>query len=411
VNLPTARRDRAYCDGGTPVAGLLRCAAFATQIVRDMNTKTEPYEPALERICTSTIAGTAADVDRNGSFPGESIEALGAAGLLGALSSTEAGGLDLGLTGAARIVRRVAEECGSTAMILTMHYSGVAVLEAYGPPEVRRAAASGTHLSTLAFSEAGSRSHFWAPISTARERESDIVLDAHKSWITSASHATAYVWSSRPVAAEGLSTLWLVPASCNGLKVQGPFEGMGLRGNDSSPVTAAEVSAPRSAMLGSDGQGFEIMMNAVLPVFQALNAACSVGLMAGALRRTVEHASRTKHSDTGSSLADLATIRNYIARMQVKTDMSAALLEDTLTAIAAQRPDTTLRVLECKAAAGETANEVLDLAMRVCGGSAFRKDVAVERFFRDARAAGVMAPTTDILYDFIGKAVCGIPLF
>ena len=46
-----------------------------------------------------------------------------------------------------------------------------------------------------------------------------------------------------------------------------------------------------------------------------------------------------------------------------------------------------LRVLECKAAAGEAAAEVTDLAMRVCGGAAFRKDVGVERLFRDARAA------------------------
>ena len=64
-----------------------------------------------------------------------------------------------------------------------------------------------------------------------------------------------------------------------------------------------------------------------------------------------------------------------------------------------------------KASAGETANEVLDTAMRVCGGFAFRKDVGVERYFRDSRAAGVMAPTTDVLYDFIGKAVCDLPLF
>ena len=75
------------------------------------------------------------------------------------------------------------------------------------------------------------------------------------------------------------------------------------------------------------------------------------------------------------------------------------------------RADAMLRVFECKAAAGETATEVLDLAMRVCGGMAFRKDVGVERLFRDARAAGVMAPTTDVLYDFIGKAVTGLPLF
>ena len=72
----------------------------------------------------------------------------------------------------------------------------------------------------------------------------------------------------------------------------------------------------------------------------------------------------------------------------LKSDMANALLADTLAAIADARPDATLRVLECKAAAGETANEVLDLAMRVCGGAAFRKDVAVERFFRDAPRRG-----------------------
>jgi alkylation response protein AidB-like acyl-CoA dehydrogenase len=296
-------------------------------------------------------------------------------------------------------------------MVLTMHYSGVAVLEAHGAMDVRRNAASGSHLSTLAFSEAGSRSHFWAPQSTAEERNGHVVLNAAKSWSTSASHATAYVWSSKPVAAGGLSTLWLVPATSPGLIVKSPFDGLGLRGNDSSPVVASNVEIPHSAMLGADGEGFDIMMKIALPVFSVLNAACSNGLMAGGLRRAIAHATSTRHADTAASLADLPTIRNYLARMQVKADMSGALLSDTILAITAQRPDATLRVLECKAASAETANEVLDLAMRVCGGAAFRKEVGVERFFRDARAAGVMAPTTDILYEFIGKAVCGMPLF
>ena len=64
---------------------------------------------------------------------------------------------------------------------------------------------------------------------------------------------------------------------------------------------------------------------------------------------------------------------------------------------------------ELKAAAGEAATEVTDLAMRVCGGVAFRKEVGIERHFRDARAATVMAPTTDVLYDLIGKLACGMP--
>jgi alkylation response protein AidB-like acyl-CoA dehydrogenase len=119
----------------------------------------------------------------------------------------------------------------------------------------------------------------------------------------------------------------------------------------------------------------------------------------------------TNYQYSGQSLADLPTVRAYLSRMRIKTDMARALLLDSLNALEQGRQDAMLRVLEVKAAAGEASTEVTDLAMRVCGGAAFRKEVGIERHFRDARAATVMAPTTDVLYDFIGKAVCGLPLF
>jgi alkylation response protein AidB-like acyl-CoA dehydrogenase len=48
--------------------------------------------------------------------------------------------------------------------------------------------------------------------------------------------------------------------------------------------------------------------------------------------------------------------------------------------------------------------------MRVCGGAAFRKDVGIERLFRDSRAAAIMAPTSDVLFDLTGRLMCGMPL-
>jgi alkylation response protein AidB-like acyl-CoA dehydrogenase len=370
------------------------------------------FTPALEKICTEIVASEAAAVDRDGAFPARGITALGAAGFLGAVSAPEVGGLGLGFRGAATIVGRLAQECGSTAMVACMHFSGTAVLEAFGARDVRQAAASGTHLSTLAFSEAGSRSHFWAPVSSATREHGQIALNARKSWVTSASRATAYVWSSQPVTpGTGFSTLWLVPATTPGIQIQGSFDGLGLRGNDSSPVSADDVHVPESAMLGEDGKGFDIMMSAVLPMFNVLNAACSVGIMESAVQRTAQHASGVRYAHLGSSLSEMPMIRNYVARMRVKTDMARTLLGDTIVALESGRPDAMLRVLSCKAAAGEAALEVVETAMRVCGGAAFRKDLAVERCFRDAHAAGVMAPTTDVLYDFIGKAVCGQPIF
>ncbi|HSB02902.1 MAG TPA: acyl-CoA dehydrogenase, partial [Anaerolineales bacterium] len=252
---------------------------------------------------------------------------------------------------------------------------------------------------------------FWAPISTAVAQNGTVHLEAAKSWVTSAGEVDSYVWSSRPMAAEGASTLWLVPANTAGISVAGAFDGLGLRGNASSPVHAKQVAIERSAMLGQDGGGFDIMMSIVLPYFQIMNAAFSIGTMEAATRKAAEHVAGTKFEHMGSGLSDLPTVRAYIARMRIKTDLARALLLDTLDAVEQGRADAMLRVLEVKAAAGEASTEVTDLAMRVCGGAAFRKDVGVERHFRDARAATVMAPTTDVLYDFIGKAACGMPLF
>jgi alkylation response protein AidB-like acyl-CoA dehydrogenase len=365
----------------------------------------------LDEIITAELAPLAQRTDSEGRFPREVIAALGEHGLLGLVSSKDVGGLGLGLAEASAVVSRIAETCPSTAMVVCMHYTAAVVVEQFGPDETRRAIAAGRHLTTLAFSEAESRSHFWAPASTARAEGDQVTLDARKSWVTSAFEADSYVWSSRPVAAEGASTLWLVNARLPGLSQPGKFDGLGLRGNASTPILAENVRVSAADRLGEDGKGFDIMMGVVLPWFSVLSASCSVGLMNGAISRAAGHVAGTRFQHLGSTLAELPTIRAYLARAKIQADSVAALLGDTIAAIGAGRADTMLRVLEIKAAAAEAALEVTDAAMRVCGGAAFRKEAGVERLFRDARAASVMAPTSDVLYDFIGKAVTGLPLF
>jgi alkylation response protein AidB-like acyl-CoA dehydrogenase len=367
------------------------------------------FEQLVESIAAEA-AHHAAEVDR-GAFPAQTVRRLADAGLLGLVSSPDVGGKGEGLAAAAHLVERLARECGSTGMVVCMHYCATAVLEQHGPRAVREAIAAGRHLTTLALSEVGSRSHFWAPVGTATADDADVRLTGRKSFITSARHADSYVWSSKPLAGGELSTLWLVPRETAGLRHGQPFDGIGLRGNDSSPVTAEDARVPATARIGDDGAGFGIMMGVVLPWFNVLAAAVSVGLMEAAVQRAAAHAAGSQFQHAGSSIADLPTVRAYLARMRIGADQAKTLLADTIAAIGAGRPDATLRVLESKAAAGEAAAAVTDLAMRVCGGAAFRKEVGVERVFRDARAAQVMGPTTDVLYDFIGKAVCGLPLF
>ena len=185
------------------------------------------------------------------------LRAMGDAGLLGLVSATEVGGKGLGLPAASQVVGRIARECASTAMVVCMHYCATAVIEANGPVEVRKAIAAGKHLTTLAFSEVGSRSAFWVPVGTATIDGANVKLTGRKSMATSATNADSYVWSSKPTAGGELSTLWLVPRTTPGMRTPTtPFDGLGLRGNDSAPITAEDAMVPQSARLGEDGAGF-----------------------------------------------------------------------------------------------------------------------------------------------------------
>lgn len=368
------------------------------------------YQDALARAIEQVVAPNAEEVDRSGAFPSEAIQALAESGILGLISSPDVGGAGLGLDAASTVVAALAEQCGSTAMVVLMHYSATAAIEAHGPEAVRKEIGAGGHLSTLAFSEVGSRSHFWAPLSTARREGDRIRLDAHKSWVTAAGEADSYVWSSRPVEAAGPMTLWLVPSDTPRLSVSGSFDGLGLRGNASLPMTADGVEIPESARLGADGAGLDVALTVVLPWFLILNASASAGLMRGVVAETGRHLVSTRLDHLGQSLAEQTLPRVGLARMRLEADRTEAFIADTLGAVSSGREDAQLRVLEVKAAAAESAIGVTDEAMRVCGGAAFRKELGIERRFRDARAARVMAPTTDALLDFVGRAVCGLPL-
>ena len=371
-------------------------------------------QDALQRVIDDVVAPGAAEVDATAKFPREAVSALGRAGILGLTASADIGGAGLGLRAAAGVIQRLAGACSSTAMVTLMHYAAAVAVHHHGPEDVRRRIAAGEYVVTLAFSEVGSRSHFWAPLGTATSAGdgagADVRLDGRKSWVTAAGEADGYVWSSRPLSADGPMTLWLVPASSKGLVQPSTFDGLGLRGNASTPVTADGVVVPAAAMLGADGAGLDLALTDVLPWFLVLSAAFCVGLMEAATVETTAHLAAARLEHLGQTLAEQPLARVDHARMRIATDQAAALLADTLAALEDGREEAALRVLEVKAAAGEAAIDVTDLAMKVCGGAAFRKELGIERRFRDARAARVMAPTTDALLDFVGRAINGLPL-
>ena len=371
-------------------------------------------------IARDLLAPSAERNDTAGQFSTEAVKALGEAGLLGLLLPADLGGAGLGPRTFGEVTATLAESDASVAMVYVMHILGTAAIAAARPDATQavtpilREIGAGRHLSTLAFSEAGSRSHFWAPISRAHRNGDGVRISAKKSWVTSAGHAQSYIVSA--LAPEGTgatdSTLYLLAAGTPGLSVSGPWDGLGLRANASAPVVLDDCQVPLEFQLTDDGAGFPAMLNVVLPLFNLGSAAVGLGLCRAAVAATVSHLKNAKFEHLGQSLGEsLPTLRAQLATMQIETDGLSARVDDLIDHLETPRETTMLRVLETKAAAGDTAISVTSTAMRVCGGAAFSKHLNIERLFRDAHAGAVMAPTGDVLREFIGKSLLGIPLF
>lgn len=101
------------------------------------------YVDQLQRIIDEVVVPRAVEVDATAAFPREALEALGRVGILGLVVSTGIGGGGQGLRQAADVIRRLAGACGSTAMVVLMHYAGTVVIENHGPEDIRKAIAAG----------------------------------------------------------------------------------------------------------------------------------------------------------------------------------------------------------------------------------------------------------------------------
>jgi alkylation response protein AidB-like acyl-CoA dehydrogenase len=232
--------------------------------------------------------------------------------------------------------------------------------------------------------------------------------------VTSAGEADGYVVSTRTAGGTGATDtmLYLVLKGDSGMRVAGTWNGIGMRGNASNPMLLENCTIPADRALCKKSEGFPTMLGVVLPWFNIGNEAISVGICEAAVAATIAHLTTRRFSDMNNArLADLPTLRARLAQMRIETDRARAHLNSVLDAVEQPGPQTTLMVLESKAAGAEAALLVTDLGMKACGGAAFSRHLSLERNFRDARAGYVMAPTSDVLQEFIGRALCGMELF
>jgi alkylation response protein AidB-like acyl-CoA dehydrogenase len=385
--------------------------------VYGLSSTAQSHVLTASRIAADIASPNAADVDQKGRFPDESMQAFADAGLYGLCLPREVGGQGEGMRAFVGVVEELAGACASTAMIYVMHTSAAQAIvnsTTFADREsVLKEISNGRHLTTLAFSETGSRSQFWAPVSKLDENNGHYLTSASKSWVTAAGHADSFISSAqKPGATSPLeSTVYFVRQNSKGVQLTSSFNGLGLRGNDSAPVSLENIEVTSGSLISAQGEGPQMILEVILPWFAIGTAAMANGLCRAAVQGTIKHLTETGFAHDGTKLRDLPNLRARLAEMSVRTEQSRSLLGHTLDQLENPSAITPLFVLQSRLAALQAAVDVTDLAMKTCGGAAFSRHLAIERFFRDARAGWVMAPTVDHLHDFVGKALTGLPLF
>jgi alkylation response protein AidB-like acyl-CoA dehydrogenase len=356
-------------------------------------------------------------VDEHGRWPERGIRALAEAGLTGLHIPEHLGGHGQGLTALATVTEELGRYCSSTAMCFGMHSVAAKVLATKATPhhEERflRPIAEGRHISSLALSEPGTGIHFFLPRTQFRSNGDGIVLDGEKSFVTSGGYADSYVVSAVPPGEEldpGAFSCFAVEAGSGGLEWKQDWQGFGMRGNSSRGVMLNEVKIPSANLLGAEGDEIWYVFEVVAPYFITAMAGVYLGIAQGAMTLAVDHLKGRRHDHTGEALSSVPVLAQQIADMWIQVERTRQLVHHAARLGDAGDPQAPQALFAAKADVAEMVTSVTQLAMILSGGRGYAHGSHLGRLLRDAQAAHVMAPTTQILKTWLGRSLLDLPL-
>ncbi len=361
----------------------------------------------------ANVAPHTKKVDDEACFPEESFKAILGSKKTGLLVPEAFGGQGKGLTEHAEAVMALAESCATTGLCYMMHNVATMCIVLFGSDEMKKKflpkIASGEVLFALAYSETGTGTHFYLPEITVAKDKENYVLNGRKSFVTSAEYADYYLVLSNSADTEGLDN-WIIPKDAKGLSFQREaWNGLGMRGNASMPMLLENVTLDGSYRIGDAGSGQAQVFNVVAPFFVTGLACVYAGVANNACATVVEHAKTRKYTD-GTMLAAIPTVQNHLAEIYTKAAGAKHFALAAAKAGSEGSADALAQIIAARLNASDAAVEVCTKAMKIGGGTAYAKRLPLERLLRDSLAAAVMAPSTDVLSIWLGKALTDQPI-
>ncbi len=345
------------------------------------------------------VAQTAAERDRTKEFPAENLQMMGELGLMGMMIPLEYEGSGADTVSYVLALSEIAYSCASTAVIMSVHNSIVCEsIYRMGTEKQKdtflKRLASGEIIGAFAMTEPHAGSDPVRQSTTAVRDKDSYILNGSKRFITSGRNAgltivTAVTDESKRH--HGISA-FLVEKGAPGFTAGNEENKMGLCASDTVDLIFNDCRIPAENLLGKEGDGFKIAMQA-LDGGRIGIAAQSIGVAQAAFDAAVKYAK--KRQQFGQAISKFQGLRWMIADMATEIEAARQLMF-----AAARRKDKgvnfTTQASMAKLFASEMVNRVTASALQMHGGYGFIKDYPVERFYRDARVFTIYEGTSEI---------------
>jgi alkylation response protein AidB-like acyl-CoA dehydrogenase len=331
------------------------------------------------------IAAVAAAHDVDGTFVEEGLAAIRDAGLLALAVPNELGGLGAAPRQVAAVQRQLAHHCGSTALASSMHQHVVAFTAwryRRGMPgaeaTLRRVAEEGIVLVSTGGAD------FTHPRGEATKVDGGYRVSGHKVFASQSSFGTVLsTMFAYDDPEQGRRVLNMaVPVASPGVTVLDNWDTLGMRGTASNDIVLEDVFVPDERVLGNRPYGvIDPPLQVILSIAMPIVSAVYLGVAEAAFRAAV---------DAVAAKGDDPVVQRQVGLMSHRLRIASWALDRALDEIGDDPEPSMDRVAAALAAKREIALagvEVCDVAMELGGGAAFFKGSAIERAYRDVRAA------------------------
>ena len=276
------------------------------------------------------VAPLAAQLDKTGEYPTQTLEKMAKLGLLGIIIPPEYGGAGLDTISYATVVEEISRKCASTGVITSVHNSLTAwPIMKYGTEEQKKKylpiLAKGERIGAFAGTEANAGSDLGAMKTNAVLKGHHYVINGDKTFITSGPKAgviIVFAVTDKNAGSKGLSA-FIVENTFKGFKVGSIFDKLGINASQTSELLFENMEVPKENLLGKEGDGFKIALS-TLDGGRIGIAAQAVGIAQAALDESITYAKQREQF--GKPLAKFQAIQWMIADMATRIEAARYLV-------------------------------------------------------------------------------------